>query len=685
MKRLTMLALVCIASVAFADEGMWTLDNFPSQMVMEKYGVEIDDAWLERVQKASVRLEGGCSGSFVSPEGLILTNHHCVRGCLTQMSSAENDIEANGFLADEPADEVRCEATQVSVLTKIEEITDQVAAATEGMDDVEANEARKQTLTRLEKQCKEASNGNLACEAVTLYHGGQYFLYGYKRYDDVRMVFVPEADIASFGGDPDNFNFPRWNLDMSLMRAYEDGEPADTPHHLPIRAAGPDEGEPVFISGQPGGTSRLLSVAELEYNRNVVLPHWLARYFEYRGRLIQYSKTGDEPLRIAQAPIMGIENGLKVQRHRLQALMDGGLMEQKMEEEQALIAAVAADPELQRKYGSAWDEVSTALDAYLPFRDEYLFIEQDSGFYSSLFDYAKKLVRGAAERQKPNEERYREFTDAALPGLEQRLLAARPIYPDYETLKLSYSLDKMREYLGPDHAFVRQVLGSDSPDTLAQRLIDGTKLADPEVRRQLWEGGEEAVAASDDPMIQLALSIDAQARELRDRYETEVEASWKEANERLAQVRFATMGTERYPDATFTLRVSFGTVQGWDEKGEEVYPFTTVPRLFERATGSPPFELPPSWIEAEDQLDPETRFNLVTTTDVIGGNSGSPLIDAEGRLVGLVFDGNIHAIGGNYWFDEAKNRTVSVHPAIIIEALTKIYKAERLLAELATQ
>jgi len=365
--------------------------------------------------------------------------------------------------------------------------------------------------------------------------------------------------------------------------------------------------------------------------------------------------------------------------------MDGGLMEQKMEEEQALIAAVAADPELQRKYGSAWDEVSTALDAYLPFRDEYLFIEQDSGFYSSLFDYAKKLVRGAAERQKPNEERYREFTDAALPGLEQRLLAARPIYPDYETLKLSYSLDKMREYLGPDHAFVRQVLGSDSPDTLAQRLIDGTKLADPEVRRQLWEGGEEAVAASDDPMIQLALSIDAQARELRDRYETEVEASWKEANERLAQVRFATMGTERYPDATFTLRVSFGTVQGWDEKGEEVYPFTTVPRLFERATGSPPFELPPSWIEAEDQLDPETRFNLVTTTDVIGGNSGSPLIDAEGRLVGLVFDGNIHAIGGNYWFDEAKNRTVSVHPAIIIEALTKIYKAERLLAELATQ
>ncbi len=685
MNKLLTIALLCVASVALADEGMWTLDNFPSQAVQEKYGVDIDDAWLERVQKASVRLDGGCSGSFVSPNGLILTNHHCVRGCLTQMSSAENDVEANGFLAATSEDEVRCEATQISILARIEEITDKVAAATEGMNEVEANETRKQTLTRLEKECKDAADGKLACEAVTLYHGGQYFLYGYKRYDDVRMVFVPEADIAKFGGDPDNFNFPRWNLDMSLMRAYENGEPADTPHHLPIRAAGPDEGEPVFISGHPGGTSRLLSVAELEYNRNVVLPQWLARYFEYRGRLIQYSKSGEEPYRIAQAPIMGIENGLKVQRYRLQALLDDALLSQKRQEEDELIAAVAADPDLQEQYGSAWDDVTTALEAYLPFRDEHLFIERDSGFYSILFDYAKKLVRGAAERKKPNEERYREFSDASLARLEQGLLAARPIYTDFEILKLSYSLDKMREYLGPDHPFVRQVLQDDSPDTLAQRLVAGTSLADPEVRRQLWEGGEAAVAASDDPMIQLARSIEPRARELRDQYETEVEAPWTEANERLAQVRFATLGTERYPDATFTLRVSFGTVQGWKENGEEVNPFTTVPRLFERATGSPPFALPPSWIEAENKLDPETRFNLVTTTDVIGGNSGSPLIDAQGRLVGLVFDGNIHAIGGEYWFDTEKNRTVSVHPAIILEALTKIYLAERLLDELTTK
>jgi hypothetical protein len=601
------------------------------------------------------------------------------------MSTAENDVEAHGFFAAELADEVRCEAEQLSVLVHVDEITDAIAEATRGLDEIKANEIRKQTLTGLEQECEDDSAGSLACEAVSLYHGGQYFLYVYKRYDDIRMVFAPESDIANFGGDPDNFNFPRWNLDMSFLRAYEDGKPAPTPSFLPVRVTGPELGEPVFISGHPGGTSRLLTVAELEYNRNTVLPNWLARYFELRGRLIQFGKTGEEAQRITQSPLQRYENSIKVLRNRLQALLDDSLMRKKQAEEQMLREAVAANPEQQEAYGSAWDEVAAAIENYLSFRDLYQFIERSTAFNSYLFDYAKKLVQGAQERTKLNEERFREYTEAALPQLEQRLLAPRPIYPDLEELKLSFSLDKMREFLGPDSPFVHQILGEQSPDSVAHRLVHETRLADPQVRRELWEGGAQAIAASQDPMIQLAVGIDKQARDLRQRYEAEVEAPWKEASERIAEARFAILGIERYPDATFTLRVSFGAVEGWLEKGAEVFPFTVVPRVFERATGSLPFRLPQSWLEAQADLDPETRFNFVASTDVIGGNSGSPMIDSEGRLIGLVFDGNIHSIGGNYWFDEEKNRTVSVHPAVIIEALTKIYGAERLLEELTTQ
>ncbi len=423
------LACVFLAASAFADEGMWTLDNFPSQIVQEKYGVEIDDAWLDRVQRATVRVEGGCTGSFVSPQGLVLTNHHCVARCLAQMSTAENDVEAHGFFAAELADEVRCEAEQLSVLVRVDEITDAVAEATQGLDEIKANEIRKQTLTGLEQECEDDSAGSLACEAVSLYHGGQYFLYAYKRYDDIRMVFAPETDIANFGGDPDNFNFPRWNLDMSFLRAYEDGKPASTPSFLPVRVTGPELGEPVFISGHPGGTSRLLTVAELEYNRNVVLPNWLARYFELRGRLIQFGKTGEEAQRITQSPLQRYENSIKVLRNRLQALLDDSLMRKKQAEEQMLREAVAANPEQQEAYGSAWDEVAAAIENYLSFRDQHQFIERSTAFNSYLFDYAKKLVQGAQERTKPNEERFREYTEAALPQLEQRLLAPRPDLP----------------------------------------------------------------------------------------------------------------------------------------------------------------------------------------------------------------------------------------------------------------
>lgn len=683
-KFLLLLALVLVPAGVGADEGMWTLDNFPTETVRERYGVEIDPAWLDRTRLATTRIDGGCSGSFVSPNGLVLTNHHCVQRCAGQMSSAENPIAETGFLARATEDEVRCESEQISVLVGIEEITAAVEQAVAGKPEAEANQERKQTLTRLEQACKEdatAAGQNLFCESVALYNGGQYFLYKYKRYDDVRMVFLPETAVAAFGGDPDNFNYPRWCLDMAFLRVYEDGQPASTPEFLRWRRQGATKGEPVFVAGHPGSTQRLLTVAELEHLRNTVLPPTIEHAAELRGRLIQYAKTGDEPRRIAQRLIQGVENGIKVRRNRLRALLDAGLMASKRTEEAELKSLVGADPELADVAG-AWDEIAAALATYRTFRDPHRFIESGTAFSGTLFGYARTLVRAGAERQKPNEERLREYTESALPRRQQRTLAARPIYPEFEEVQLSFSLEKMREHLGPDSRFVHQILGSESPDQVAQRLVSGTRLDDPAVRAELWEGGQTAIEASDDPLILLARAIDEDARSLRRRYEDEVEAPMETASEKIARARFAVYGTSTYPDATFTARLTFGTVEGWMEKGEKIEPFTQTARLFERTTGQDPFRLPPSWLQARDELDMTTRFNTVATTDIIGGNSGSPMIDAEGRLVGLVFDGNIHSIAGAYWFDPEVNRTVAVHPGVILEALEVVYGADRLLAEI---
>ena len=671
------------AAAGLADEGMWTLDNFPAEQVEAKYGVEVTEDWLDRLRLATVRLEGGCTGSFASAEGLVLTNHHCVRGCVGRLSSPQRDLDAMGFLAEDRHAEERCEAEQASVLVETEEITDEVSDALEGKSDVEANELRKQILTRLEKACEDESNGVLSCETVSLYNGGQYFLYKYRRYSDVRLVFAPEASVAAFGGDPDNFNFPRFCLDMALLRVYDDGAPAKTPDYLRWRRKGPAEGEPVFVSGHPGTTQRLLSVPELQTLRDINLPEWLLRYSELRGRMIQYAKTGAEPYRIVRAPLLSIENSIKVRRNQLNALLDDELFARKRAQETTLKAAVQANRSLRKKYAGAWDEIERAQGLYRSFRDHHLFIEQGAAFNSVLFGYARALVRSASERVKPNEDRLREYTESALPQVEQRLLAARPIYPELETLRLSFSLDKLRERLGPDDLFVQQVLGRDTPDTVAASLIEGTSLADPEVRRQLWAGGADAIQQSDDPLIRLAREIDEQARAWRKRYEDEVESPMESAAEKIARARFEVEGLSNYPDATFTLRVTYGSVKSWVEKGEPVEPFTVVERAFERATGTDPFRLPESWLDNRQRLAMDTRFNFVADTDITGGNSGSPLLDKDGTLVGLAFDGNIHSIAGSYWFNPKNNRTVAVHPAVMLEALEKVYRAGHLLEELS--
>ena len=679
---LAMAALVSLSAAAVADEGMWTIDNFPSERVAERYGTDVNDKWLQSAQLATTRLENGCTGSFASPDGLILTNNHCTWGCIRNLSSAERNLSDDGFMARTRDEELQCPGQQISVLLDFDDVTDDIAAAISGLDDTEANDVRKAKLTDLESACEAKSDGKLNCEAVSLYNGGQYFIYKYKRYDDVRLVFAPELDIAAFGGDPDNFNFPRWCLDMTFLRAYEDGKPASTPNYLSWRKAGPRDGDPVFITGHPGSTDRLLTMSQLKFLRDVSYPNWLLRYSELRGRMLAWADTGDEAARVVQQRILGIENGIKVRRNLLKALQNDTMMAEKAADEAALREAVAADPGLSKMYGEAWDIIDGAVQAHRNFYEEHLFIEDAAGLQGDLFNYARTIVRGTAERELPNNERLRAYTDTALPQVEQGLLADRPISTEYEKLRLTFSLDKMREWLGPDSPYVHTILGNESPQSLASSLIDGTGLADPAFREALWKGGKSAVKASNDPMIRLALAIDADARALRKRYEDEVEAPRIRGEEMIADARFKVFGTDTYPDATFTLRVTFGAVEGWEERGKPVDPFTQTNRLFERTTGQRPFMLPDTWLRAREDLNPDTPFNFVATTDITGGNSGSPMMAADGSLIGLAFDGNIHSIAGNYWFDDSINRTVGVNTAIMLEALDVVYGADHLIEEL---
>jgi hypothetical protein len=678
--------LLVVTAPAFSDSGMWTFHDFPRQLVQREYGVDITPAWLERVRTSTIRLSN-CTASFVSAKGLILTNHHCAEECLDNHSTEQHNLLREGFLARSGSEELKCGTQIADVLMEVEDVTPKIVAGLAGLNAKAANDERKKILTRLEQACEEESRhgklGPLKCESVDLYQGGQYWLYKYHRYDDVRLVFAPEREIAAFGGDPDNFQFPRWCLDMSLLRAYgPDGKPATPLNFLSIRPEGANAGEVVFVSGHPGNTNRLLTVAELESLRDVILPHWLLRAAELRGRYIQFGKTGAEAERIVEDPLNGLENAIKVRENQLFALLDDRLLAAKREEEKQLRAKIGADAQLAAATGDPWAEIAAAQERehelYLP----YTFLEQGAGFNSDLFGYARTLVRAAAERGKSNTDRLREYRDAALPRVHQRLVAPVPVYPQRDRLTLSFGLERMREWLGPDAAIVRQLLAKDSPDSLAARVVEGSHLADPKLREQLWQGGAAAVDASDDPMIALARAVDPQARAVRKRYEDEVEAPDDAASEKIARARFRIYGTSQPPDATFTLRLNFGTVKGWQEDGHEVEPFTHLARLFERATGAIPFKVPDSWMAARSQLDMNTRFDMSTDNDIVGGNSGSPLIDRNGHLVGLMFDGNIHSIAGSYWYDAQLNRAVAVDPTIIVEALRKVYHADALLAEL---
>jgi hypothetical protein len=668
------------AAPALADEGMWTFDNFPAAAVKAKYGVDINKAWLDRVQHAAVRLSTGCSASVVSPDGLVLTNHHCVSDCAQDLSTPTQDYIKTGFIAATRRDERLCPGMQAEILTTITDVTARVNAATAGKTGPDFIKARDAAMAAIETEDCAGKTATQRCQVVTLYQGGQYKLYTYRKYSDVRLVFAPELATAFFGGDPDNFNFPRYDLDCSFVRLYENGAPVKTPDHLRWNAAAPVDGEPVFVAGNPGSTQRLYTADQLEFLRAYALPQTLLRYSELRGRLIRFGEESPENARVGTHQLFGIENSFKALWGELQALDQPGFIAAKRQADLELKAKVDADPALKAEVGDPWSEIAQAEAFYAGVYPAYSLLERPAPG-SDLYFYARALVRAAAERQKPNAERLPGYTDTSLPLLEKEVTDVKPIDPALEQLDLEFWLTKVREYLTADAPETKVMLGKESPEALSKRLA-ASRLIDPAYRKQLWDGGEAAIQASNDPLIKYVLATDPTARAIRKTVEDKASGPVERAQQRIAKARFAIYGTSVYPDATFTLRLSYGKIAGWTVHDETVPAFTHFRGLYERATGQPPFQLTPRWIAAQSKLNPDTIFDLSNTTDIIGGNSGSPLINARGEVIGAIFDGNIYSLGGAFAYDPKLNRAVAVSTASITEALEKVYDDPGLVREL---
>jgi putative endopeptidase len=666
---------------AFADEGLWTFDNFPAAAVKDKYGVTIDAAWLDHVRAAAVRLSSGCSASLVSTAGLVLTNHHCVRECVQNLSTGNKDYVESGFAADGRDDEPVCPGMQAEILTSIDDVTERVSGAAAGKTGREFVQARDAAIAAVEREGCAGRENRFRCQVITLYHGGQYKLYTYRKYSDIRLVFAPELQTAFFGGDPDNFSFPRYDLDFSFVRLYENGHAIDSPDHLDWSSTAPADGEPVFVVGNPGTTQRLLTADQLETLRDSSLPESLILLSERRGRLIRFREESAEHARIAEDALFSTENTFKAYRGMEKALRAPGFIDAKRQADRELAAKVAADPELKAGVGDPWAEIAAVQAERERLYEPYTFLESSAGSGSDLFAYGRALVRAAEERKKPNGERLPEYTDSRLPLLEKRLLDERPVYPDLEELMLELWLAKLREHLTVDAAATQTFLGKNSPEDLAAALAR-SKLGDAAYRRELWEGGLGAVQASEDPMIRFVLATDETSRAVRKEYEARVEGPTDRAAERIAKARFAVYGTSIYPDATFSLRISYGKIAGWSDDGRTVPPFTYFGGLWKRATGKPPFDLAPKWVAAEGIVDPDVVLDISSDNDIVGGNSGSPLIDANRNVVGAIFDGNLPSLGGRFGFDAELMRAVSVSTAAITEALRKVYKQDSLLEEL---
>jgi hypothetical protein len=672
--------LLCSIHAASSEEGMWLFTRPPVGRVQESYGFEMTPEWLEKLQRASVRFGSGGSGSFVSADGLVLTNHHVGSGIIERLSTAGRDLLRDGFYAATAADEVPCPDLELNVLVNIEDVTARVNAAVDPkLPAEEAAAARRAVIALIERT--STNETGLRSDVVTLYQGGAYHLHRYQRYTDVRLVFAPDARAAAFGGDPDNFGYPRYCLDFAFFRAYENGAPAKTPHFLKWNSAGAAEGELVFVTGHPGRTNRSITLAQVENMRDHSLPDRLAQSLRSEAILRAWADRDRENARRAKNSIIGTQNGRKAHMARLNGLLDARLMARRAEAEADFRTRLAADDDL-REAEAAFGRIADAVAEARLFAVRQWML--DGGFGTGLFSMARTLVRAAEEADKPDGERLPEFQEANRVSLELGLFSPRPIYKDLETLRMGDALMVLCEKLGATDPLVAMILDGKSPHERAAGLIAGTGLEDVGMRRELYEGGKQAIAASDDPMIALANLVDGEARTLRKRSDALAEVV-AQAHQQIAAARFAVEGDTNYPDATFTLRLSYGVVKGYEEGGGLVPFQTTFGGLTERHQkqgGVPPFDLSPEWLARAGQLDADIPVNFVSTNDITGGNSGSPVVNRTGELVGLIFDTNSHGLVSDFAYTEERGRAVSVHPAAMIETMRKIYGAERVLEEL---
>jgi hypothetical protein len=686
MKRFfsTCLAMSFLFStVASADEGMWLYNEAPKDEIKAKYGFVLTQEWLDHVRLSSVRFNNGGSGSFVSPDGLTFTNHHVGAGCVQQLSSAGHDYIKTGFYARTQAEEAKCPNLELNELVGIEDVTAKVNAGVKaGMSAADAGQAQRAAMSQIEQDC--ATSTGQRCDVATFYSGQVYNLYKYKKYTDVRLVFAPEFDIAFFGGDPDNFTFPRYDLDITFFRVYENGHPAHLDNYLRWSHTGVKDGDLIFVSGHPGATSRQQTLAQMEFVRDIGYP-WSLESLRRRIALLQtFSKQSEENARISKEDIFSLQNSQKALSGYQSGLLDQAIMDAKAADEAKLQASYKADP---KKAGSPdpWDEIAQAMKLERSIYAQLTYLERLRGFASGLSQVARVLVRAAEEKPKANSDRLREFRDSALPSLEQQLFSTAPVYKTLDTFVLASSLAEMQERLGKDDPDVQKVLHGKTPDAAAQDMIAGTKLDDITVRKQLYEGGEAAIAASTDPLIGVMKAIEPDALAARKQFDDKIDSVVRRDGTLIAQARFAQSGFAQPPDATFTLRLSYGAVKGYKEGGKDIPYFTAMGGAFEHSAehnNQPPYNLPESWIKGKSQLDLKTPLDFVSTADIIGGSSGSPTVNTEGEVVGIIFDGNIESLPWNFAYSDVQGRAISADSRGIQEALRKIYGATPLADEL---
>ncbi len=679
---------MCLAASARADEGLWPFDMVPKDAIAKAHGVTLDDKWLEHLRLATVRISVGGTGSFVSPTGLILTNHHVASDCISKIASSSHNYMDEGFYAARDGGEAKCPDLAVDVLGAMEDVTGRVLAVkTPGMSDADANDAVKAKMGELEKACTDKNSSAMKrdgvsarCEVVTLYAGGKYHLYTYTRYTDIRLVFAPEAAIAFFGGDPDNFTYPRFDLDMALFRAYADGKALSPQSFLKWSAQGPKDGDVAFVSGNPGSTRRLATLSQLEQLGSTTYPRALENLKRERDLLKELSAQGHEYEREAREGIFDVENSIKALTGYLGGLRDPALTKIKKDDEAALQKAIDADPKLKAQYGTTLADVAKVQAQIPKLYPAYSALERLGD--SSLLGVARHLVRMSNETALPSDKRLREYRDANLEEIRLETFSSAPVYGAVEVVAIRAWLERAARDLRDQPDLVAKILGGKTPAARAREIVTSSRLFDVYARKQLEAGGKAAIGSSDDAAIVLIRTIDDAARAARKKYEDAIEAPMRQLGEKVAQATFAVKGTSTYPDATFTLRLSVGVAKGYTENGKAIPYATDFAGMYAHATGKDPFKLPQRWLEKKAQLTPTTKLDFVSTDDIIGGNSGSPVVNAAGELVGLIFDGNLSSLPNNFVYREITERAVSVDTDAMLEALKKVYDAGALANEL---